>query len=114
MDSAKGKTDAAGRGTGKNKNKVIRAEFKRVDWVWDSATYTYKLQDSAETGSDSKYDGYVFHVRRIFDPDGKFRRTSVDIKSKLLRECLQDVMGNPQGMSLVDETPKIDPNMLFL
>jgi hypothetical protein len=38
----------------------------------------------------------------------------VDIKSKALRECLQSVIGNPKGISLVDETPKLDPNILFL
>lgn len=97
------------------KNKTPdRPEFKRVDWVWDSAHYNFKLQDTAETSSDSQYDGFVFHVRRTFDVNGKFRRVFVDIKSKLLRECLQDVIGTVQGVSLVDETPKLDPNMLFL
>jgi len=91
-----------------------RPDFKRVDWVWDTTNYSYKLQDSVETSTNSQYDGYVFHVRRIFDPDGKYRKTSIDIKSKLLREVLQDVMGNPKGVSLVDETPKLDPNLLFL
>lgn len=91
-----------------------RPEFKRVDWVWDTTNYSYKLQDSVEASTTSQYDGFVFHVRRIFDPDGKYRKTTIDIKSKLLRECLQEVMGNPKGVSLVDETPKLDPNLLFL
>lgn len=99
--------------SGKNAN-PSRPDFKRVDWVWDTANYTYKLQDSVETSSSTQYDGYVFHVRRIFDPDGKYRKTTIDIKSKLLRESLQEVMGNPKGVSLVDETPKLDPNLLFL
>jgi hypothetical protein len=103
------------KGVKDKKNKTpSRPEFKRVDWVWDSAHYNFKLQDTAETSSDSQYDGFVFHVRRTFDVNGKFRRVFVDIKSKLLRECLQDVIGTVQGVSLVDETPKLDPNMLFL
>ena len=91
-----------------------RPEFKRVDWVWDTTLYTFKLQDTAETINDSQYSEYIFHVRRTFDCENKYRETYVDIKSKLLRECLQDVIGNVQGISLVDETPKMDPNLLFL
>ncbi|KJZ79451.1 hypothetical protein HIM_00920 [Hirsutella minnesotensis 3608] len=91
-----------------------RADFKRVDWVWDSSLYTYKLQDTAEMSTSSLDDDYIFHVRRTFDCEGKYRATFVDIKSKLLRECLQDVIGSVRGASLVDETPKLDPNLLFL
>lgn len=96
------------------RKKGMRAEYKRVDWVWDTSMYTFKLQDTAETTSDSHYNDYIFHVRRTFDCDGKYRATFVDIRSKLLRECLQDVIGNVRGVSLVDGTPKLDPNLLFL
>ena len=97
-----------------SKVKPSRPDFRRVDWVWDSTHYTHRLQDTAETVADSQYEGYVFHVRRTFDHEGRYLRTIVDIKSKLLRECLQDVIKNVQGISLVDETPKLDPNLLFL
>ena len=100
--------------SGKKKRKGTRADFKRVDWVWDTSLYTWKLQDSTESTSDAQYDEYIFHVRRSFDIEGKYRSTMVDIKSKLLRECLQDVIGDIKGLSLVDESPKTDPNMLFL
>jgi hypothetical protein len=53
-------------------------------------------------------------VRRTFDWEGKYKATVVDIKSKQLREVLRDVIGNIKGVSLVEETPKLDPNMLFL
>ncbi|VUC22405.1 unnamed protein product [Clonostachys rosea] len=96
------------------KKTPMRAEFKRVDWIWDTSSYQFRLQDSAEVTTDAQYDDFVFHVRRMFDVEGKYRKTCVDIKSKLLRECLHDVMGNIQGVSLVDETPKLDPNLLFL
>ncbi|KAL8408299.1 hypothetical protein RB594_006918 [Gaeumannomyces avenae] len=96
------------------KRKPARLDFKRVDQVWDNNIHAYKLQDTTETSTDSQYDEYIFHVRRSFDWEGKFKQTLVDIKSKLLRECLQDVMGNIKGVSLVEDTPKLDPNMLFL
>ncbi|KAI0378864.1 hypothetical protein F5Y04DRAFT_141965 [Hypomontagnella monticulosa] len=91
-----------------------RLEFKRVDQVWDSQIHNYKLQDTAENASNSQYDEYLFHVRRTFDWEGKYKTTVVDIKSKQLREALQDVIGSVKGVSLVEETPKLDPKMLFL
>ncbi|KAK1969326.1 ATPase [Colletotrichum sublineola] len=89
-------------------------DFKRVDQVWDSAIHQYKLQDTAVGSSNTQYDGYVLQIRRTFDWEGKYKTTVVDVKSKILRESLQEVMGNIKGVSLVDETPKVDPNMLFL
>ncbi|CAK7210924.1 hypothetical protein SCUCBS95973_000957 [Sporothrix curviconia] len=88
--------------------------FKRVDQVWDNAIHNYKLQDTAEGSADAEYEGYVFHVRRTFDWEGKYKQTVVDIKSKILRDGLQEVMGNIKGVSLVEEVPKLDPNLLFL
>ncbi|KAI1646660.1 uncharacterized protein F4817DRAFT_316662 [Daldinia loculata] len=89
-------------------------EFKRVDQVWDSQIHNYKLQDTAENASSSQYDEYLFHVRRTFDWEGKYKTTIVDIKSKQLREALKDIIGSVKGVSLVEETPKVDPKMLFL
>ncbi|KAK7748646.1 hypothetical protein SLS53_000667 [Cytospora paraplurivora] len=96
------------------KQKPKKLNFKRVDQVWDNAIHNFKLQDTAESATDQQYNGFCFHVRRTFDWEGKYKVTVVDIKSKILRECLQDVVGNIKGVSLVDETPKLDPNVLFL
>jgi ATPase family associated with various cellular activities (AAA) len=38
----------------------------------------------------------------------------VDIRSKPLKEALKHIMSEVKGVSLVQETPHIDPNMLFL
>ena len=89
-------------------------EFKRVDQVWDSSIHNYKLKDTTESPVAAKYEGFLFHVRRTFDWEGKYKTTYVDIKSKELRECLREVIGNIKGVSLVEETPKLDPNLLFL
>lgn len=104
-------SDIKGRIPGKRQQ---RLEFRRVDQVWDSNIHNFKLQDTAESGHNSRYDEYLFNVRRTFDWEGKYKATVVDIKSKQLREALSDVMGNIKGISLVEETPKLDPNMLFL
>ncbi|KAK3318064.1 cation channel-like protein [Apodospora peruviana] len=98
----------------KKKHKGTKLDFKRVDQVWDTSIHNYKLQDTAEGSVDSQYDEFLFHVRRTFDWEGKYKATVVDIKNKDLRETLQHVMGNIKGVSLVEDTPKLDPNMLFL
>lgn len=97
-----------------SKKKSKKLDYKRVDQVWDNTIHNFKLQDTAQSNAETKYDGFCFHVRRTFDWEGKYKATVVDIKSKILRECLQDVIGNIKGVSLVDETPKLDPNVLFL
>lgn len=56
----------------------------------------------------------MFNVRRSFDPSSRYISTSVDIKSKGLRDCLKEIMGEIKGINLVTEKPSIDPNMLFL
>lgn len=94
--------------------KSKRPAFKRVDQVWDSKIHNFKLQDTADVDNGSQYEDFIFHVRRTFDWEGKYRTTYVDIRSKLLRECLQDVIGNTDGVSLVDEVPKLNPHLLFL
>ncbi|KAF4454678.1 hypothetical protein F53441_2756 [Fusarium austroafricanum] len=102
-------------GEKKGKSKKVKGPaFKRVDQVWDTNIHNYKLQDTADTGTDSQYEEFIFHVRRTFDWEGKHVATIVDIKSKLLRECLQDVIGNVETISLVDEIPRISPETLFL
>jgi hypothetical protein len=114
--------DLDSRGASKSKSKSSRGrkggphrlEFKRVDQVWDNQIHSYKLEETTEDTGSSAYDGYLFHVRRTFDWEGKYKATIVDIKSKPLREALQEVMGNIKGVSLVEDTPKLDPNMLFL
>ena len=88
-------------------------EFKRVDELWDSSIHNYKLKESAEDDED-EFNEFVFTVRRKFDWENKYRNTVVDIKSNLLKEALREVMKDVKGVSLVEEQPSVDPNMLFL
>lgn len=111
--SARGNKNTA-RGSAAKNTAPKKLDFKRVDQVWDNLIHNFKLQDTAKFARETKYDGFCFHVRRTFDWEGKYKSTVIDIKSKVLRECLQDVIGNIKGVSLVDETPKLDPNVLFL
>lgn len=96
------------------KKRASKLEFKRVDQLWDSTIHNYKLTDTAEDQESAEYDQYLFNVRRTFDWEGKYKTTLVDIKSKLLKEALNDVMDGVKGVSLVEEAPAVDPNLLFL
>lgn len=97
----------------KSSKRASTLEFKRVDQLWDSTIHNYKLTESAEDQVD-EFNEYVFTVRRKFDWENKYRNTVVDIKSKLLRDALAEVMKDVKGVSLVEEQPSVDPNMLFL
>lgn len=55
----------------------------------------------------------MFTVRRIFNYEGHYTETQVDVKSPLLKDALIDVIGDIRGVSLVEDVPEVDPNMLF-
>ncbi|KAI9729611.1 MAG: hypothetical protein M1818_008458 [Claussenomyces sp. TS43310] len=94
--------------------RASKLEFKRVDELWDDEIHNYKLSDTAEDMESSEYDQYLFTVRRTFDGENKYRTTFIDIKSKLLKEALREIMDGTKGVSLAEETPSVDPNFLFL
>ena len=101
----------------KKPHKLKRASkiaFKRVDELWDGDIHNFKLSATVPDSGASEWDQYIFNVRRKFDWEQKYQQTFVDIKSQPLKECLQHVMAGVKGVSLVVETPHIDPNMLFL
>lgn len=89
-------------------------DFVRVDRVWDSSRHNYVLKATAEDPDVGEYDQYVFQVRRKFDWENKYQNTVLDIKSKALKEALKDVMKDVKGVSFAEDTPIIDPNMIFL
>ncbi|KAL8685339.1 MAG: hypothetical protein Q9224_005857, partial [Gallowayella concinna] len=99
---------------GKKKKRGSKVDFVRVDQLWDSSIHNYKLTETAEDADADEYDQYVFTVRRKFDWENKYTDTVVDIKSKPLKEALTHVMGAVKGVSFAEETPIVDPNMLFL
>ncbi|MCJ1223699.1 hypothetical protein MMC12_000342, partial [Toensbergia leucococca] len=102
------------KGKGKKKKRGSKVDFVRVDQLWDSSIHNYKLTETTEDADADEYDQYVFTVRRKFDWENKYTDTVVDIKSKPLKEALTHVMGAVKGVSFAEETPSVDPNMLFL
>lgn len=72
------------------------------------------MTETIDDPDANEWDQYIFTVRRKFDWENKYTDTVVDIKSKPLRDALAHVMDGVKGVSLVQETPIVDPNMLFL
>ncbi|KAJ6785835.1 hypothetical protein PWT90_09167 [Aphanocladium album] len=92
-----------------------KPSFRRVDFVWDSAALCFKIRDTTDAQSqEDEDDDNIFLVRRTFDTQGRYRQTFVDIRSKLLRECLKETIGEVKGVTFVEEIPKLDPDFLFL
>ncbi|KAL3451638.1 hypothetical protein BJX65DRAFT_304231 [Aspergillus insuetus] len=91
-----------------------KVAFKRVDQLWDNTIHNFKLTETVDDPSVNEWDQYLFTVRRKFDWDNKYLETVVDLKSKYLRDAMSKVMDGVKGVSLVQETAVVDPNMLFL
>ena len=103
---------------GKKKDgKVIkgsRAEFVRVDRIWSTDDHRFKTQPSTEDKVAGKYDAYAFNVVRRFDYQNRYTSTELVIIGKPLKKALVHVMGSISGLSLEEDKPSIDPNMVFL
>ncbi|KAG9245812.1 hypothetical protein BJ878DRAFT_333797 [Calycina marina] len=106
-DLVEGKTKE----TKKKGNKLV---FRRVDQLWDNKTHRFELKDTAEEVKATNDEGFLFNVRRTFTWEGEYKRTLIDIKSPDLKEALRDVMDGIKGLSLVEESPTVDPKMLFI
>ena len=111
---ARGKAKHADKAKAKRKARGSKVAFKRVDQLWDQSIHNYKLTETIDDPDIDEFDQYIFTVRRKFDWEHKYLETLVDIRSKPLKEALKHVMAEVKGVSLVQETPHIDPNMLFL
>lgn len=90
-------------------------EYIRIGRFYDRKLRDYKIHDTVKVKPETEYDdAFCFLVERMFDNEAKFQSKVVKVQSKLLRECLQEVIGNIKGVRLVDETPILNPNLLFL
>lgn len=98
----------------KRTKRASKIAYKRVDQLWDQSIHNFKLTETVKDTGEATWDQYIFTVRRKFDWEHKYLATIVDIKSVPLKECLQHVMAGVKGVSLVEDTPHLDPNMLFI
>ncbi|KIX96934.1 uncharacterized protein Z520_07048 [Fonsecaea multimorphosa CBS 102226] len=98
----------------KKPKRASKVAYKRVDQLWDQSIHNFKLTETVKNTGEAIWDQYIFTVRRRFDWEHKYLATVVDIKSEPLKQCLQHIMAGVKGISLVEDTPHLDPNMLFL
>ncbi|KAF8535885.1 hypothetical protein BDD12DRAFT_808201 [Trichophaea hybrida] len=88
-------------------------EYKRVDELFDKELHDWDVRDTVPHSKTDKYSSFIFTVRRIFDYESRYVETLIDVKSTLLKDALSDIMGDIRGISLVEDVPEVDPNMLF-
>ena len=81
--------------------------------MFDKELHDWTIQDTVPHSKADMYSSYVFTVRRVFDYEGKYQETIVDIKSPLLKDALMHIIGDVRGVSLVEDVPEMDPEMLF-
>ena len=86
--------------------------YYRVDELWDNRIHNYKLVETRKATDTQDHSDYAFYVRRRFDSEGRYLETTVDIKSRILRDILRIVITS--SLSLYEGTSSVDPNILFL
>ncbi|KAF2174657.1 P-loop containing nucleoside triphosphate hydrolase protein [Zopfia rhizophila CBS 207.26] len=88
--------------------------YKRVDEVWDKKAYKYKIAEPvAPTGEVTELDQYVFVIRVRIDKSTKEPTSYIDIKSELLRDILSVILQDVRVVSLAEDMPSIDQNVLY-
>lgn len=91
--------------------------FRRVDRHWNTTEQKFiTMEPAAEPGhrDTTKAEDYIFVVQRDFNCDKTPIKTTVEIRDILLKQCLQNIMGNISGVNFAEESPVLDPKTLFL
>ena len=91
-----------------------KAEFARLDHVWSSSSHRFVSKPSTEEKKSGQFDGYAFNVVRDFDYSNHYTQTVLHILSKPLKVAMVHVMRKVKGISLEEDTPHVDPNIVFL
>lgn len=111
---AKERTKEAKQAKKNKKKKGTKAEFIRVDHLWDEDKHRFVLKKSSEHVEAGEYEQYAFNVRRSFDWENKYTDTCLDIISEPLKAALRHIVGEAKGISLEEDSPCVDPNTIFL
>ncbi|KAL4929391.1 ATP-binding protein [Aspergillus undulatus] len=81
---------------------------------WDKEMSNYKIVDWTETFEEIHHvDEHVFVVRNHVDARSKKTTTFIDIKSEVLRDALRVDLQNVRVVSLLEDKPSIEQNILF-
>ncbi|KAJ5161042.1 hypothetical protein N7492_006434 [Penicillium capsulatum] len=89
-------------------------QFKKIVETWDKDACKYKVAESVESSNDQDdLAKYVFVVRERVDRKSEEVTTYIDIKSEWLRDILSGVLQNIKAISLMENEPSIEQNILF-
>ncbi|KAJ5257471.1 hypothetical protein N7524_009027 [Penicillium chrysogenum] len=81
---------------------------------WDKEACKYRIAELTETSNDlDDYAEYAFVVRERVDRTSKEVVSFIDIKSEGLRDILRDVLHDIKAVSLMEDKPSIEQNVLF-
>ncbi|RAK94951.1 P-loop containing nucleoside triphosphate hydrolase protein [Aspergillus ibericus CBS 121593] len=88
--------------------------FKTVVETWDKETCKYKIAEPVGTSSSlDDYAEYAFVVRERVERNSEMVIPYIDIKSGGLRDILRVVLHGIKAISLMEDKPSIEQNVLF-
>ncbi|KAJ5752813.1 ATPase AAA-type core [Penicillium odoratum] len=91
-----------------------KPQIKTILETWDKETCKYKIAESVETSSGLEdYAEYAFVVRERVDRNSEEVTPYIDIKSEDLRDILREVLHDVKAISLMEDKPSIEQNILF-
>ncbi|KAJ6136910.1 hypothetical protein N7497_012162 [Penicillium chrysogenum] len=90
------------------------SRFKMVVETWDKEVCKYKIGDPVETsGSPDDYAEYAFVVRERVERNSEEVTPYIDIISEGLRDILRVVLHDIKAISLMEDKPSIEQDVLF-
>ncbi|KAJ6019838.1 hypothetical protein N7522_000546 [Penicillium canescens] len=88
--------------------------FKTVLETWDKEACKYKIAEPVETSSGlDDYAEYAFVVRERVERNSEEVTHYIDIKLEGLRDILRVVLHHIKAISLMEDKPSIEQNVLF-
>ncbi|KAF7166805.1 hypothetical protein CNMCM6106_002503 [Aspergillus hiratsukae] len=90
-----------------------KSQFKTVLETWDKEACKYMIGDPVETSSLDNYAEYAFVVRERVERNSEEVTSYIDIKSDGLRDILRVVLHDIKAISLMEDKPSIEQNVLF-
>ncbi|KAJ5991667.1 hypothetical protein N7522_011874 [Penicillium canescens] len=89
-------------------------KFKTVVETWNKEACKYKIAEPVETSSGlDDYAEYAFIVRERVERNSEEVTPYIDIKSEGLRDILRVVLHDIKAISLMEDKPSIEQNVLF-
>ncbi|KAJ5100784.1 ATPase AAA-type core [Penicillium angulare] len=91
-----------------------KSQFKTILETWDNKACKYKIAESVDTSSGpDDYADYAFVVRERMDRETEDVTPFIDVKSEGLRDILRGVLLDINSISLMEDKPSIEQNVLF-